>query len=205
MPQRCHRCGADGDGTNFTPDASEGYTKLVCTRCCLMVLMQGGGGGGGGGVGGHGDSSYYDDDYDDYDEARGTSSPSRGAAPSASASNSGPGSSRAANRDSSSPPPPPPSSSSPSQTSFRVGSRVCVTGLVAAPQHNGKAGTVCGAVDTGTGRLTVALDDVGAKKLKIKACNLVAFPPVAASDSGRAAAGNPPAQGASSAAPTRKK
>jgi hypothetical protein len=48
---------------------------------------------------------------------------------------------------------------------------VCVAGLVAAHQHNGKAGTVCSAVDQSTGRVDVTLD--GGGSLKIKPFNLV--------------------------------
>ncbi len=145
MPQQCHRCGADSSGTNFTPDASVGYTKLLCSQCCVRELMFAGG------RGRSGDN--YDDghDEDDYDETyRGAAPPGH---PASSASSS--------ERGSSSP--------------WPVGSRVRITGLVAAPQHNGKVGTVCGALDVGTGRLAVALDDAGAKKLKIKASNLVAL------------------------------
>lgn len=68
--------------------------------------------------------------------------------------------------------------------SFQVGSRVRITGLVEAKQHNSKMGTVCIAIEVGTGRLGVDLDEGGT--LKIKACNLIALPPTQASFSGSA-------------------
>ena len=68
--------------------------------------------------------------------------------------------------------------------SFQVGSRVRVTGLVAAKQHNGKMGTVSIAIDAVTERLGVELDE-GAS-LKIKASNLVPLSPAPASISGAA-------------------
>jgi TPR repeat protein len=55
--------------------------------------------------------------------------------------------------------------------SFSVGSRVCVTGLVAAQHHNGKAATVCSNVNECSGRCTVELDVGGS--LVIKPCNLL--------------------------------
>ena len=55
--------------------------------------------------------------------------------------------------------------------SFSVGSRVCVTGLVAAQHHNGKAATVCSNVNECSGRCTVELDVGGS--LIIKPCNLL--------------------------------
>ena len=54
---------------------------------------------------------------------------------------------------------------------FQLGSRVSVSGLVAAKQHNGKTGTVC-SHDDRTGRFDVMLDEGGS--LKIKSSNLVA-------------------------------
>ncbi len=55
--------------------------------------------------------------------------------------------------------------------SFPVGSRVCVTGLVAAQHHNGKAATVCSNVNECSGRCAVELDAGGS--LNIKPCNLL--------------------------------
>jgi hypothetical protein len=54
---------------------------------------------------------------------------------------------------------------------FSVGSRVCVTGLVSAQHHNGKAATVCSDVNENSGRCTVELDVGGS--LNIKPCNLL--------------------------------
>jgi hypothetical protein len=71
-----------------------------------------------------------------------------------------------------------------SSVSFQVGSRVRITGLVEAKQHNSKMGTVCNAIEVGTKRLGVDLDEGGT--LKIKACNLVALSPTPASFSGSA-------------------
>jgi hypothetical protein len=72
MPQRCHICGADGDGTHFMPDAKVGYTKLMCSECCRRYLLHG------------------SDDEDD-DEASNVYS-SGGAAPQPAASSSAPAS-----------------------------------------------------------------------------------------------------------------
>ncbi len=54
---------------------------------------------------------------------------------------------------------------------FSVGSRVIVTGLLAAQHHNGKAATVCSDVNECSGRCAVELDVGGS--LNIKPCNLL--------------------------------
>ncbi len=56
---------------------------------------------------------------------------------------------------------------------FDEGSRVFVSGLVAAAQHNGKAGTVLTAVDPHTARLHVLLDD--GVSIKVRPSNLLAW------------------------------
>ena len=56
---------------------------------------------------------------------------------------------------------------------FEEGSRVCVNGLVAAAQHNGKAGTVLSALDLHTSRLHVLLDD--GVSIKVRPSNLLAW------------------------------
>lgn len=40
MPQKCHVCGASGDGVQLSPDAAVGYTKLISATCALKVLQQ---------------------------------------------------------------------------------------------------------------------------------------------------------------------
>jgi len=113
----------------------------------------------------------FNDDDDDDDEAPSTCfSGAAAMQPASSAFASAPSSSP--NRD------------APSISSFQVGSRVRVTGLVAAKQHNGKLGTVSIAIDAVTERLGIELDE-GAS-LKIKACNLVPLSPDPASISGAA-------------------
>jgi DNA-binding beta-propeller fold protein YncE len=61
--------------------------------------------------------------------------------------------------------------------SFKVGSRVQVTGLVAAAAllHNGKPGTVCSAVEQSAGRVYIVKLDEG-RFLKIKPMNLAQIP-----------------------------
>jgi len=87
----------------------------------------------------------FNDDDDDDDEAPSTCfSGAAAMQPASSAFASAPSSSP--NRD------------APSISSFQVGSRVRVTGLVAAKQHNGKLGTVSIAIDAVTERLGVELD-----------------------------------------------
>lgn len=58
--------------------------------------------------------------------------------------------------------------------SLSVGQRVRVTGSVQAQQHNGKPGSVSGAVDESSGRCCVTLDD--GSSLNFKPINLVLEP-----------------------------
>ena len=40
MPQKCHACGASGDGAQLTADAAVGFTKLQCAACALKAPQQ---------------------------------------------------------------------------------------------------------------------------------------------------------------------
>ncbi len=67
----------------------------------------------------------------------------------------------------------------PSATDVCEGARVIITGLQAKPQHNGRAGIVCGDFDRDAGRWTVDLDagDAGpAFRGSFRAANLLLVP-----------------------------
>ena len=80
---------------------------------------------------------------------------------------------------------------------FTLGSRVRVTDLASAQHHNGKAGTVCAAVDEGSGRCNVLLDD--GSQLAIKPCKLASIDAPAAAQA--PPSGSPSAAPAAAASP----